>query len=43
MLHHGFLFLPSGTVFLSTAHTTSDIEATAEALEKLLRRTFIQQ
>ncbi|KFU76639.1 glutamate-1-semialdehyde 2,1-aminomutase [Amycolatopsis lurida] len=39
MLHHGFLFMPSGKVFLSTAHTTSDIEATAGALERLLRRT----
>ncbi|MGY6652362.1 aminotransferase class III-fold pyridoxal phosphate-dependent enzyme [Amycolatopsis sp. TRM77291] len=39
MLHHGFLFMPSGKVFLSTAHTTSDIEATAEALEKLLHQS----
>ncbi|MFI5564388.1 aspartate aminotransferase family protein [Amycolatopsis japonica] len=39
MLRQGFLFLPSGKVFLSTAHSTSDIHATAEALEKLLRRT----
>ncbi|MEV4143572.1 aminotransferase class III-fold pyridoxal phosphate-dependent enzyme [Amycolatopsis sp. NPDC049691] len=37
MLRQGFLFLPSGKVFLSTAHTTADTEATAEALEKLLR------
>ena len=36
MLRHGFLFMPSGKVFLSTAHTPSDIEATAEALEKVL-------
>ncbi|MFJ9782867.1 aspartate aminotransferase family protein [Amycolatopsis sp. NPDC101161] len=36
MLRQGFLFMPSGKVFLSTAHTTSDIEATAEALGKLL-------
>lgn len=36
MLRQGFLFMPSGKVFLSAAHTTSDIETTAEALEKLL-------
>ncbi len=36
MLRQGFLFMPSGKFFLSTAHTTSDIEATAEALGKLL-------
>lgn len=36
MLQRGFLFMPSGKVFLSTAHTASDIEATAEALEKVL-------
>ncbi|MEU7791311.1 hypothetical protein [Amycolatopsis sp. NPDC049159] len=36
MLRQGFLFMPSGKIFLSTAHTTSDIEATAEALGKLL-------
>ena len=38
MLRQGFLFMPSGKVFLSTAHTTSDVEATAEALEKVLRQ-----
>jgi glutamate-1-semialdehyde 2,1-aminomutase len=36
MLRQGFLFMPSGKVFLSTAHTKSDVEATAEALEKVL-------
>ena len=35
MLRHGFLFMPSGKVFLSTAHTTTDVEATAEALEEV--------
>lgn len=38
MVRQGFLFMPSGKVFLSTAHTTSDVEATAEALEKILRQ-----
>ena len=37
MLRQGFLFMPSGKVFLSTAHSTSDVEATADALEKVLR------
>ncbi|MFJ9733471.1 aspartate aminotransferase family protein [Streptomyces sp. NPDC101171] len=37
MLRRGFLFMPSGKVFVSTAHTTADIEATAEALDRLLR------
>ncbi|WP_280211342.1 aspartate aminotransferase family protein [Nocardia cyriacigeorgica] len=32
MLRQGFLFMPSGKIFLSTAHTTADIEATAAAL-----------
>ncbi|KAA1427841.1 aspartate aminotransferase family protein [Nocardioides antri] len=36
MLRRGFLFMPSGKVFLSTAHTTSDVAATAEALDKVL-------
>jgi glutamate-1-semialdehyde 2,1-aminomutase len=36
MLRRGVLFMPSGKVFLSTAHTTSDVEATAEALDKVL-------
>lgn len=39
MLREGVLFMPSGKVFLSTAHTISDIEATAEAVEKVLRRS----
>ncbi|WP_336158709.1 aspartate aminotransferase family protein [Amycolatopsis sp. VC5-11] len=38
MLHHGFLFMPSGKVFLSTAHTPADIDATADALDKVLRQ-----
>ncbi|MEU6972599.1 aldehyde dehydrogenase family protein [Kitasatospora aureofaciens] len=38
MLRQGFLFMPSGKVFLSTAHTTADIEATAEALHQLLAK-----
>ncbi|MFJ9831726.1 aspartate aminotransferase family protein [Streptomyces sp. NPDC101169] len=37
MLRRGFLFMPSGKVFVSTAHTTADIEATAEALDRLLQ------
>ena len=37
MLRSGFMFMPSGKVFLSTAHTSSDIDATAEALEQVLR------
>lgn len=37
MLRRGFLFMPSGKVFLSTAHATADIEATAEALDQLLQ------
>ncbi|MFJ1751907.1 aspartate aminotransferase family protein [Kitasatospora sp. NPDC088134] len=38
MLRRGFLFMPSGKVFLSTAHTTADIGATAEALHRLLEK-----
>ncbi|MGW4397672.1 aspartate aminotransferase family protein [Amycolatopsis nivea] len=38
MLREGVLFMPSGKVFLSTAHTASDIEATGDALERVLRR-----
>jgi glutamate-1-semialdehyde 2,1-aminomutase len=38
MVRQGFLFMPSGKVFLSTAHAASDVEATAEALEKVLRQ-----
>ncbi|WP_031068176.1 aspartate aminotransferase family protein [Streptomyces sp. NRRL WC-3742] len=38
MLRQGVLFMPSGKVFLSTAHTTADIEATAEALHRLLEK-----
>ncbi|MEV5001841.1 aminotransferase class III-fold pyridoxal phosphate-dependent enzyme [Nocardioides sp. LML1-1-1.1] len=36
MLRQGFLFMPSGKVFLSTAHSLSDVEATAAALEQVL-------
>lgn len=36
MLRRGFLFMPSGKVFLSTAHTASDVDATAEALATVL-------
>ncbi len=38
MVREGVLLMPSGKVFLSTAHTASDIEATGEALERVLRR-----
>jgi glutamate-1-semialdehyde 2,1-aminomutase len=37
MLHRGFLFMPSGKVFLSTAHTTSDVEATTAAIKQVLQ------
>jgi glutamate-1-semialdehyde 2,1-aminomutase len=36
MVRRGVLFMPSGKVFLSTAHTTDDVAATAEALEEVL-------
>ncbi|GGO86170.1 glutamate-1-semialdehyde 2,1-aminomutase [Nocardioides phosphati] len=36
MLRRGFLFMPSGKVFLSTAHTESDVDATADALAEVL-------
>jgi glutamate-1-semialdehyde 2,1-aminomutase len=36
MVRRGFLFMPSGKVFLSVAHTTDDIDATAAALDKVL-------
>ncbi|WP_134733215.1 aspartate aminotransferase family protein [Amycolatopsis nivea] len=38
MVREGVLLMPSGKVFLSTAHAASDIEATGEALERVLRR-----
>ncbi|MFJ9390923.1 aspartate aminotransferase family protein [Nocardioides sp. NPDC101246] len=41
MLRQGFLFMPSGKVFLSAAHGTADIEATAEALDKVLRQAGV--
>jgi glutamate-1-semialdehyde 2,1-aminomutase len=39
MLRQGFLFMPSGKIFLSTAHTPADVEATADALGTVLRRS----
>jgi glutamate-1-semialdehyde 2,1-aminomutase len=36
MLRRGVLFMPSGKVFLSTAHGRADVEATAVALEDVL-------
>ncbi len=36
MLARGHHFMPSGKVFLSAAHTETDIESTATALEQLL-------
>ena len=36
MVRRGFLFMPSGNIFLSVAHTTDDIDATAVALDKVL-------
>ncbi|MEU1955642.1 aminotransferase class III-fold pyridoxal phosphate-dependent enzyme [Nocardia rhamnosiphila] len=36
MLRRGFLFMPSGKIFLSTSHTTADIEATAAALSQVI-------
>jgi glutamate-1-semialdehyde 2,1-aminomutase len=39
MLRQGFLFMPSGKGFLSTAHTIRDVEATAHALETVLRQS----
>ncbi|MFZ3599277.1 aspartate aminotransferase family protein [Streptomyces sp. BH104] len=38
MLAGGVMFMPSGKIFLSTAHGPADIEATAEALDKVLRQ-----
>lgn len=36
MASRGFLFMPSGKVFLSTRHTAADVDETAEALEQVL-------
>ncbi|MFD5294070.1 aspartate aminotransferase family protein [Streptomyces mutabilis] len=36
MLAGGVMFMPSGKIFLSTAHRRADIDATADALEKVL-------
>ncbi|MER7539930.1 hypothetical protein ABTX77_34920 [Streptomyces sp. NPDC097704] len=38
MLANGVAFMPSGKVFLSTAHHRTDVDATADALEKVLRQ-----
>ncbi|MFF8380653.1 aspartate aminotransferase family protein [Streptomyces sp. NPDC015661] len=38
MLAHGVMFMPSGKIFLSTAHRQTDIDATADALDKVLRQ-----
>lgn len=38
-LRNGLLFMPSGKVFLSSAHTAEDVEATAAALEEVLGST----
>ncbi|MER6973694.1 aminotransferase class III-fold pyridoxal phosphate-dependent enzyme [Nocardioides sp. NPDC000445] len=36
MLRRGFLFMPSGKVFLSAVHSADDVDATAEALAAVL-------
>ncbi|MFF8848061.1 aspartate aminotransferase family protein [Streptomyces sp. NPDC015127] len=36
MLAHGVVFMPSAKIFLSTAHRQADIDATADALDKVL-------
>ena len=38
MVREGFLFMPSGKIFLSTTHSVSDVQATAEALSRVLNR-----
>ncbi|MEV6796718.1 aminotransferase class III-fold pyridoxal phosphate-dependent enzyme, partial [Streptomyces sp. NPDC051320] len=38
MLAHGVMFMPSAKIFLSTAHRQADIDATADALDKILRQ-----
>jgi glutamate-1-semialdehyde 2,1-aminomutase len=38
MLANGVMFMPSGKIFLSTAHSQADIDTTADALEKVLRQ-----
>ncbi|MEV8566408.1 aminotransferase class III-fold pyridoxal phosphate-dependent enzyme [Streptomyces sp. NPDC051322] len=38
MLAGGAMFMPSGKIFLSTAHRQADIDTTADALEKVLRQ-----
>lgn len=42
MLRRGFLFMPSGKVFLSTAHTALDVAATATVLKVVLDRVGSQ-
>jgi glutamate-1-semialdehyde 2,1-aminomutase len=37
MLRHGIALLPSGKIFLSTAHTQSDVDRTVAALEKTVQ------
>ncbi|MFT4264959.1 MAG: aminotransferase class III-fold pyridoxal phosphate-dependent enzyme [Nocardioides sp.] len=39
MAERGFLFMPSGKVFLSVAHTVDDVDATASALARVLSST----
>lgn len=38
MLEAGVVFMPSGKIFLSTAHTLADIQETAASLERVLQR-----
>ncbi|MGW4395167.1 aspartate aminotransferase family protein [Amycolatopsis nivea] len=38
MLGAGAVFMPSGKIFLSTAHSIADVEQTAAALERVLRQ-----
>ncbi|MEV0332484.1 aminotransferase class III-fold pyridoxal phosphate-dependent enzyme [Nocardia sp. NPDC050717] len=38
MVESGAVFMPSGKIFLSTAHTLADIEETAALLERVLQR-----
>ncbi|MEV4331064.1 hypothetical protein AB0K02_11045 [Streptomyces sp. NPDC049597] len=38
MFANGVMFMPSGKIFLSTAHRQADIDATADALDKVLHQ-----
>ncbi|MGF6897430.1 glutamate-1-semialdehyde aminotransferase [Nocardia sp. GAS34] len=38
MLEAGAVFMPSGKIFLSTAHTLADIQETAALLERVLQQ-----